>query len=206
MQVIDRLELRLGRMGLWAAILAVLTFALALTADPLVAAGTSRSDTFRKQASVLDKRGVSQFAYSSRLLPPTTSWDGVLNVPPSGGNAKYRKVYMPMAYRAARKHGIPEALFARLVQQESGWNPHARSHKGAIGLAQLMPGTAEMLGVNPSDPWQNLEGGARYLRTQYNTFGSWRLAPHARRLLRGSGDAPLTRSRRWRFTRLRLRA
>ena len=64
----------------------------------------------------------------------------------------------------------------RLVQQESGWNASARSNKGALGLAQLMPQTARALGVNPLDPVQNLEGGAKYLRRQYETFGNWRLA------------------------------
>jgi len=62
------------------------------------------------------------------------------------------------------------------VQQESGWNPRAKSHAGALGLAQLMPFTARQLGVNPHDPKQNLEGGARYLKQQYNKFRSWRLA------------------------------
>lgn len=81
-----------------------------------------------------------------------------------------------MARAAARKHNVPEELFLRLVQQESAWKHKARSHKGAIGLAQLMPGTARYLGVNPRDPKQNLEGGAKYLREQYETFGSWRLA------------------------------
>ncbi len=71
---------------------------------------------------------------------------------------------------------MPVDLFARLVQQESGWNPRALSHKGAIGLAQLMPATAQRLGVDPADPGQNLDGGARYLRQQYETFGTWRLA------------------------------
>ena len=87
-----------------------------------------------------------------------------------------RSAYLPHARAAARKHGIPEDLFLRLVQQESGWNAGARSHKGATGLAQLMPGTAAKLGVNPNDPIENLEGGARYLRMMYNTFGTWQLA------------------------------
>jgi soluble lytic murein transglycosylase-like protein len=71
---------------------------------------------------------------------------------------------------------VPEELFLRLVQQESGWNPGAVSHKGATGLAQLMPGTADRLGVDETDPHQNLDGGARYLRLMYDRFGDWKLA------------------------------
>ena len=88
----------------------------------------------------------------------------------------YRGPYLDMAKQAARRHGIPESLFLRLVQQESGWRADAVSHKGALGLAQLMPQTARLLGVNPRDPRQNLEGGARYLAAQHRKFGSWRLA------------------------------
>lgn len=88
----------------------------------------------------------------------------------------YKGIYAPMAAAAARKYGVPEDLFKRLVQQESNWNPKARSHKGAMGLAQLMPATARTLGVNPRDPKQNLEGGAKYLAQQYAKFKSWRLA------------------------------
>ena len=54
--------------------------------------------------------------------------------------------------------------------------PPAKSHKGALGLAQLMPQTAALLRVDPMDPAENLEGGARYLAQQYRKFGSWRLA------------------------------
>ena len=62
------------------------------------------------------------------------------------------------------------------MQQESGWNPGAVSLKGATGLAQLMPETAENLGVDIADPEDNLDGGARYLRMMYDKFGSWKLA------------------------------
>ncbi|PZQ49253.1 MAG: lytic transglycosylase [Rhodovulum sulfidophilum] len=81
-----------------------------------------------------------------------------------------------MARAAARKHNVPEDLFLRLVHQESRFRPTAKSTKGAIGLAQLMPGTAQLLGVNPHNPKENLEGGARYLSQQYRKFGDWRLA------------------------------
>lgn len=84
--------------------------------------------------------------------------------------------YRVEARRVARENGIPEDLFLKLVRQESGFNPRAVSPAGAIGLAQLMPGTAEGLGVDPFDPIQNLTGGARYLKTQYDKFGRWDLA------------------------------
>jgi soluble lytic murein transglycosylase-like protein len=84
--------------------------------------------------------------------------------------------YQAMAREAARRHAVPEDLFLRLVQTESAWRPAAVSSKGAIGLAQLMPGTAQLLRVNPHDPRQNLDGGARYLSMQYRKFGDWRLA------------------------------
>ena len=58
------------------------------------------------------------------------------------------------------------------MSQESGFNPNARSGAGALGLTQLMPGTASSLGVtNPLDPAQSLQGGAKYLREQLDRFG-----------------------------------
>lgn len=81
-----------------------------------------------------------------------------------------------MAEAAAAKFGVPKDLFARLVQSESNWDPNAISPAGAIGLAQLMPETAAILGVDPTDPQANLEGGALYLKQQYMRFRSWKLA------------------------------
>jgi soluble lytic murein transglycosylase-like protein len=89
---------------------------------------------------------------------------------------RYNGPFLAMARQAAEKHGVPADLFLRLVHQESRFNPNAVSHAGAIGLAQLMPGTAAILRVDPRIPAQNLDGGARYLRQQYEEFGSWRLA------------------------------
>ena len=57
-----------------------------------------------------------------------------------------------------------------MVWQESRWRHDAVSPVGAQGLAQLMPGTARDLGVDPRDPFANLEGGARYLREQLDRF------------------------------------
>ena len=94
----------------------------------------------------------------------------------NGGTEHGSGPYQMMARSMAARHGIPAAIFMKLVKQESNWNASARSHKGAIGLAQLMPATARTLGVDPHDPRQNLEGGARYLRMQYQRFRDWRLA------------------------------
>jgi hypothetical protein len=71
---------------------------------------------------------------------------------------------------AASAANISPTLLASLVWQESRWNPRAVSPKGAMGLAQLMPGTARDLGVNPADPVANLMGGARYLRRLLDQF------------------------------------
>lgn len=77
----------------------------------------------------------------------------------------------------AHRWGIPVPLFTALVWQESGFNAKARSRSGARGLTQLMPGTARELGVRRVyDPVENLNGGARYLRTQLVAFRSKRLA------------------------------
>jgi soluble lytic murein transglycosylase-like protein len=77
----------------------------------------------------------------------------------------------------ATEAGIDPVLFDALVAQESGYNPGARSHVGAMGLTQLMPGTAKALGVtDPYDPEQNLRGGAKYLAGLLKRFNSPELA------------------------------
>lgn len=137
------------------------------------AGAKNRLELFAAQTRILDTRGAVQYAGSERLRPRgLLQGDDAL---PAYAGA-YRGAYFRMALEIARAHRVPEDLFARLVQAESNWNPRAVSHKGARGLAQLMPGTASLLGVDPDDPRANLEGGARYLRMMYDRFGSWRLA------------------------------
>lgn len=84
--------------------------------------------------------------------------------------------WVPHIEQAARRHGLDPRLLAALVKQESGFRADAGSHAGAIGLTQLMPGTARELGVDPHDPIANLDGGARYLSRQLDRFGSVPLA------------------------------
>jgi soluble lytic murein transglycosylase-like protein len=73
---------------------------------------------------------------------------------------------------AATKYGIDPALLKGLIRQESNFNAGAQSGAGAQGLTQLMPGTAASLGVDPSDPAQAIDGGAKYLRQQLDRFGN----------------------------------
>jgi hypothetical protein len=84
--------------------------------------------------------------------------------------------YRQAAIDAARKYGIDPDMFVRLIQQESSFRPNVVSPKGAIGLGQLMPATAQELGVDPTDPLQNLEGAAKYFSQQLKRFGSPELA------------------------------
>jgi soluble lytic murein transglycosylase-like protein len=135
----------------------------------------NRDALLKSQMALLDGRLARQYEGSNRLRPDTImarAEEGPIPI----FRGKYRGEYLDIARAAARAHDVPEDLFLRLVQQESGWNPAAVSAKGATGLAQLMPDTAALLGVDIHDPKQNLVGGARYLRMMYEKFGSWRLA------------------------------
>jgi soluble lytic murein transglycosylase-like protein len=160
----------------YTAVLAIgVTVPAPVMAEGLVLLGnkTSRQAMFRTQTRVLDTRAAKQYSASVRLQPNAPEAKAE-SVPQFRGS--YKGEYLEVAKAAARKHAVPEDLFLRLVQQESGWNPSATSHAGAQGLAQLMPGTAVLVGVDINDPHQNLDGGARYLRMMYDKFGSWRLA------------------------------
>ncbi len=104
----------------------------------------------------------------SPLQAPDPAWARGL---PAAGQP-----WAPAIGEAAERHGLDPRLLASLVWTESDFQPDAVSRAGAIGLAQLMPGTAAGLGVDPHDPAANLDGGARYLREQLDRFGRVDLA------------------------------
>jgi soluble lytic murein transglycosylase-like protein len=80
--------------------------------------------------------------------------------------------YDQLISQSAARYGIDPAVLHGLIQQESGFDPNATSSAGAMGLTQLMPGTASSLGVsNPMNPAEAVEGGARYLSQLMGEFG-----------------------------------
>jgi soluble lytic murein transglycosylase-like protein len=82
-----------------------------------------------------------------------------------------------VAARAERRHGLPKGLMWAVVQTESNALAHRISFAGAMGPAQLMPGTASLLGVeDPFDPHQAIDAGARYLKAQLERFDDVALA------------------------------
>ncbi len=83
------------------------------------------------------------------------------------GRASVEKAAPPvreLVERSAENQGLPARLVHLVAQAESGYNPQAVSHKGAIGVMQLMPATAAGFNIDPRDPEMNVEAGAQYLR------------------------------------------
>ncbi len=109
-------------------------------------------------------------SYAAQEVP-----EGIIIPEEALANPEIHAALVPEAYSAkvrelAARFDLSPALIEALVWQESRWHAGAVSPKGARGLAQLMPGTARELGVDARDPYDNLEGGARYLREQLDRF------------------------------------
>ena len=117
-----------------------------------------------------DSRRVSLVAMQSAAPAQPAPDQPVSDQPAAYQPAWDRSAAAPMLDQAAAEAGLHPALLEALVWQESRWHPGAVSRKGAIGLTQLMPGTARELGVDPRDPSANLMGGARYLRSLIDHF------------------------------------
>jgi soluble lytic murein transglycosylase-like protein len=149
-------------------------------------------------AEILDVRSIEQpkrdagsIAASSMPITDRSS------TPLPAGAARWQ----PSIHRAAAAAGVDPRLLTAVVWTESDFVPDAVSHAGAIGLAQLMPATADTLGVDPNDPEQNLMGGARYLSDMIDRYdgrldlalAAYNAGPtRVSRLWDGGSDVPIS--------------
>ena len=153
----------------------LLSFALLVSA---VSAGIAHADIFR----YVDADGAVHFTnvpQDSRFKvylkekrkadPVTETLAGEIRYYDEKERARYAKPIQD----AAKATRLDAALIHAVISAESGYNPFARSRKGAAGLMQLMPETAKRYGVkNRLDPAQNISGGARYLRDLIRMFNN----------------------------------
>jgi soluble lytic murein transglycosylase-like protein len=95
---------------------------------------------------------------------PVRLQDAIAAEAPYNAAAPVPTTPLELADAAADRYGLPRELVRSVMAAESGLQPTAISPKGAIGLMQLMPGTAQALGADPHDPAQNVDAGTRYLR------------------------------------------
>jgi len=157
--------------------------ALLLGAGPVLPAPSAAAGGFYRY---VDAAGVTHFTdapaergYQKVELPPPSKVR--FNRYPGGGEAGARaaggaslkgQALDSLIAEVARQHGVSSALVKAVIAAESAFDPGAVSEKGAQGLMQLMPGTAELMGVeDPFEPRQNVKGGVRYLRHLLDRFG-----------------------------------
>jgi soluble lytic murein transglycosylase-like protein len=160
-------------------------------AAALAAAPATAGDLYRR----VDARGVVHFTDAPRggsftklamraptnglrVFAPSKSSGGSLVLRRSGAGRSAKpqdnEDYDPLILLASRRHGVPAALVKAVIAAESSFDPSAVSPKGAMGLMQLMPGTAKDLGVDePFHDAQNVHGGTRYLRWLFDRYGDW---------------------------------
>ncbi len=100
-----------------------------------------------------------------------------LRARPASKRSSGSKEFSPLVHEASQRWGVSPALVHAVITAESNYDPEALSRAGAMGLMQLMPGTARRFGVaDPWDPEQNVHGGVRYLRELLDRFQNLKLA------------------------------
>ena len=149
--------------------------AVALAIACLTSAFSSSANIY----SFKDEKGITHFSnlphldkrYRLVYRIPTTGQYRPNAWSASGPSAVDISRLVPLINDAARAHGLDPKLVHAVIRAESGYNANAVSSKGAVGLMQLIPATAQRYGVHDSyDPTQNIQGGTRYLRDLMKMF------------------------------------
>jgi Transglycosylase SLT domain len=147
-----------------------------LAAAPWLGIGLFTATPTQAQiATTVDEHGKT--VYVNQDSQPNRHGSTISSLPALSAASKQETLAAPpeqlerIAREAAERHQVDPALVKAVIATESGWNPHAVSNKGAMGLMQLVPGTAERFGVgNPYDPVQNIDGGTRYLKSLLDRY------------------------------------
>lgn len=107
---------------------------------------------------------------------------------------------------AGYTNGVPNSLVKAVIKQESGGNPAVVSKAGAIGLMQLMPDTAKELGVDPWDANQNIQGGTKYLKQQFDKYQDWEKALAAYNAGPGTVDKAIAMGGDWKANMAKIQS
>jgi soluble lytic murein transglycosylase-like protein len=138
---------------------AVLTTGYRLHADRHESDGASVR-LYQKDGGFAEMAASMVMRFEQEVNPPAAA-------PPPAAEVKpvvVERTPRELVDAAARKNGLPPGFVHSVVAAESGYRSDAVSPKGAVGLMQLMPATAQAYGADPRDPAQNVEAGAAYLR------------------------------------------
>lgn len=136
-----------------------------------ISGGSTHSQAKKGKHSKPNQAQAANFASIINSLADGQQFKPGASSAPSAAQQMNSASVKPLITEAAQKYNVDPALIEAVIKQESAYNATARSHVGAEGLMQLMPGTAKDLGVqNSLDPRQNVMGGTKYLRQLMDQF------------------------------------